>query len=245
MKDINLEKLYKMTKTDDEVHEQLMDALIIAGCHEHIKHRASETAKEQQIEVHSPNFNILDTYIENIKKKEQSKKRHRTFNKVKDIAIKVAACLSILFIISIITVTSSEAARVAFLNTYVEVFEIKTDFSIISDDEKTDTVSEMQQFEYIPSGFEVTETFDDGQLYKVKYETENGDFVNIKVTYETTVSIDSEDAEATKKVIEDKICYISYKEETVNVLFIYNERGYVITSNISMGEIEKIIQNMK
>ena len=243
---MKINDLNKLIRTDEEVDNQLMDAIIVTGCHELIKSENFEPTEEELNKAVSKDFDDeMENFFQRFNDEGQFQKRQKRVNKFKDVMLKISACFAILVLILIITVVSSEAAQVVFMNTYVKVFDIKTDFSIISEDEQINVDNEIKLFGYIPSGFELTETFDNDDLYMATFENSDGEFITIKIMEESAVTIDSEETDVVERNIGGNDCYISDKDGTVNVFFIKNERGYIIESNTDMHEIKKIIENIK
>ena len=232
---MKMNDLNKLIRTDEEVDNQLMDAIIIAGCHELIKSENFEPTEEEINKAVSKDFDDkMKEFIQRLNDETQFRKRQKRTKIFKDVLLKISACFAILVLILTITVASSEAAQVVFMNTYVKVFDIKTDFSIISDDEQNIADNKIEKFRYIPSGFELTEAFDNNDLYMATFENKDGEYVTIKIMEESATTIDSEETEITEKLIGENDCFISEKDGIANVFFIKNERGYVIESNTDM-----------
>jgi hypothetical protein len=243
---MKVEDLNKLLRTDEEVDEKLMDAIIIAGCHELIKSESFVPTEEELKKIDSKELDEkMKEFFLKLSDEEKFRKRRKRIAGFKNIMLKISACFAVLFIISIVIVASSEAAQVVFMNTYVEVFDIKTDFHITSENEQIPFDTEYEQFEYIPFGFEMVEVFDDDYLYMATLENIDGKYIVIQITQEAHITIDTEDAKVTEKYIGDKNCFISEKDGITIIFFMYEERAYVIESDINMEEIEKIIKNIK
>ena len=243
---MKVDALNKLIRTDEQVDEKLMDAIIIAGCHELIKSENFAPTEEELKKIESKELDDkMKEFFLKLGDEEKFQKRRKRVAKFKNVMLKISACFAVLFLISVVVVASSEAAQVVFMNTYVEVFDISTDFHITSEGEQIPVDIEFEQFGYIPFGFEIVESFDNDYLYIATLENSDGKYIVIQISQEANITIDTEDAKVTEKYIGDKNCFISEKNGITTIFFMYNERAYLIESDINMEEIEKIIKNIK
>ena len=236
----------KVKYTDEEVDAKLLEALMLAGFHETIKNENVEVDEETKQSISFSKafdervrrmFTEMDDLDQHLRKKA---KRQKVYNTI----IKIAACFAVFIFISIVTVVSSEAARIKFLNIYVETFDISTDFTFYDEDADQE-YPKLNEFNYIPFGYELIGETENEDMSYVRYENQVGQYISITTMAEGAISLDTESAEATEQMIGDHQCFVSRKDDMILVLLSYQNRNYQITSNGEWEEIKKMIENIQ
>jgi len=233
--------------SDNEIDDDLLDAAIKAGCHEHIKNSNSDSSKKDKVKVvFSDDFEKkMKNIIRNFSDEDKFLKRKNRWHKASGAFVKLSACFAWLMIISILTITSSKALQSRFMNMYVEAFDIKTDYEFSFEEEIYQGRSTIERFTYIPPGFELQEEFDGEEIFFAIFENDDEKYINLQVLGECSSSVDSEDAEYTVKKIGEYTCDIYIEHEEKRIIFVDEDKGFIIISNIEMNELEKIIKNIK
>jgi len=245
---MNMREINKLVKSDAEVDEKLIDAIIAAGCHEMIKNETFSPSKQElkKVAVSKELDSRMEKLFDQFEDEDRLKRKQERRDKTKSALLKICAGFVLVFFLSAITVVSSEAARVKVLNTYIKVFETKTDFLVTDAKEQIVTGSGWEQFGYMPEGFELVEEFDGEGLYVARFEEKNGKYIEMEIATGGASSIDSENAEIVEKSLGGRDCYIARKSGKMIVVFMVDEKVYTIISNIDdINEMEKIIENIK
>jgi len=235
-----------MRYTDEEVDAKLLEAMMLAGFHETIKNE-SVAADEEAEHV----ISFSKAFDERVRRMfgemddlEQQKRKKVKRQKVYNTIVKIAACFAVFVFISIVTVVSSEAARVKLLNIYVETFDVSTDFTF-SEEKVDQEYYGPSEFNYIPLGYELTGETENEDMSYARYENQSGQYISITIMTDGAISLDTEKAETTEQMIGEHRCYISKKEDIILVLLTYQNRIYQISSDGDWEEIKKMIENIK
>lgn len=247
---MNKKSFNKLVYTDEQINEELIDALIKAGSHEHIHNSTFEIPSDElsDVEFSDALDKKLLNYIDEYDKQLRTKKVIKFAVKIKNIAIRAAAALFVFVVMAVGFVATSEAAQIKFLNIYVEYTDIDTRFHFGEDidPETANSVNPPSEsvYSYIPFGFEFVHEDINPAVQMTRYENAEGVFIEIHQMKSGNINVDAEDVNSYITEVDGITCYVTEHEEMNNVICEKNELYYFIVSDIDVEEILKIISGI-
>jgi len=250
---MNKKNFNNLLYTDEQINDELVDALIKAGAQEYIQNSTLEIPSEElsDVEFSDELDRKLLKYFDDLDKQQRNKNLVNFTTKAKNIAMRAAAALFVLVVLAVGFVATSEAAQIKLLNIYVEYTDIDTRFFFGSDrDPDTDNqgnsaiTSTETVYSYIPFGFEFVHEDINPAVQMIRYENAEGVFIEIHQMKSGNLNVDAEDVNSYMAEVDDITCYVTEHEEMNNVICEKNELYYFIVSDIDVEEILKIISGI-
>lgn len=173
------------------------------------------------------------------------KERQKEFLKVFSKHAQRAACILLVLIIgSGIAIYSVEAWRIKILNFVLEIGQPNTDFNF-SDNGGSSYSDDDITLEYVPMGFEMTNSYSTRQ--KVFLTFTNGEkYFHIVITdIDTNSSIDTENGTMDKTEVNGFEAIYTTNHNINAIIWHNNELVFRISGNILKEEILKIAENIK
>lgn len=231
---------------EQSIHNEYEEALVKMALHDYMK-LTEEKPTQEQLDRLTFSQEFEETMEQQLKvwEKEDRKKKRKNSQPNKLIA-KIAACIGFLLLVSIGTMTVSEAARIKIINYFMKQSDIASDFTFYNrtDEEVVRNNSETTFFaNLVPKGFELTEEVINGALFILRYENDSRIFIEFtSINDATAISVDTEDALVSNININGVDVFVSEKIETVQAIYVKNENGISIISNMKKEEIIEIIK---
>ncbi len=155
----------------------------------------------------------------------------------------IAAIIVVLFGVSVMSV---QGLRIRFMNFILSFTETNTKITYVSEEEDKNSYSVGDiTLEYLPSGFALNSTRNQGKTVRV-------DFVNgnktIKFSVRTSVSVsnlDTERAGSELLMIKDIETFVTQKDNDIILSWNNGEKVFELMGNIEREEIIKIAENIK
>jgi len=182
---MNKKNFNNLLYTDEQINDELVDALIKAGAQEYIQNSTLEIPSEElsDVEFSDELDRKLLKYFDDLDKQQRNKNLVNFTTKAKNIAMRAAAALFVLVVLAVGFVATSEAAQIKLLNIYVEYTDIDTRFFFGSDrDPDTDNqgnsaiTSTETVYSYIPFGFEFVHEDINPAVQTTRYEDIEGKY---------------------------------------------------------------------
>ncbi len=249
---LNKEIFKSLAFDDKQIDDELIDALIKAGSHEYIQNSIMEIPDEElSDEEFSKELDkkILN-YIDTIDKQDRNEKAVYVFKKVRSIAVRAAAVFFVLIVLAVGFVATAEAAQLQLLQMYIEHSDISSNFEFIRPSSDNETSREQQTrtlehiFWYIPQGFEYVYENHEGDLSFLRYEDEQGNYIEIVQVQFGSLQSDTQSACNYKLEINGLICFISEHPDKTIAIFNIGSNNYNITSTLPIEDIAEIIKNI-
>lgn len=244
MRDVNLDKL---VQTDDEIDNEYFDMLIKLGCHENIKTNTFQPTEEELRSVtFSKKFeDNMKRMFKSFKDEDRFEKKSNRGAKIKSFAYKAAAVFAIIMLLSLITITTTEAARVKFVNVFIDTFDMATEFSFTENDSDIEEHSQINRLNYITEGFEIVNLIEEDNQVIARYENDSDQFITVTIVSEGEIIVDSENSNMNLIKIGEYYCKVSEKNGVYIIAFKDEENGFMIESNLDFKELENIIKNIR
>ena len=170
-------------------------------------------------------------------------------------------------LVAIITMTivlaaafSTGADRLKFLDYFMNISDISTDFTKSPDSEKgvyyvdesikesTEETTEYKysiKLNYVPDGFILTDTTESKSNYDITYYNANKYFYISKSIVPGTMSIDTENAKTEYIDIKGNEAFMSIKPNQIILIWVNNDILYKVYGNIDRETVIKIAENME
>lgn len=247
---MNRKNFNNLVFTDEQINDELIDVLIKAGAQEYIQNSTLEIPSEELSDIEFSNEldkKILK-YFDDYEKNEKNQNIIKFTAKVKNIAIRAAAALFVLVVLAFGFVATSEAAQIKLLNMYIEFTDIDTRFFFGSENDPdtnnqnnptTETV-----YSYIPFGFELVYEDINPAVQLTRYEGIDGGFIEIHQMKSGNVNVNAEDANSYMTEVDGVSCYVTEHEEINTIICEKNELFYLISSDINVDEMLKIVSGI-
>ena len=235
---------------DDQINNELIDALIKAGSHEYIQNTNIDIPDEKMSDdkFSKELDKKLRKYFATLNKKKRETNIMKFVNKAKNIAVRVAAVLFVLVALAAGFVATSKAAQIKLLHIYIEHSDIDSNIEF----EETQTkIPEKQKIEsletifwYIPDGYEFVYENQNSSTKEILYEGADDGYIEIIEMSEGNLRLDSEGANNYNVEVGEVTCFVSQHSDKTIVVFRINEKNYNIISTLPIEEIIKIIENI-
>jgi len=248
---MNKDKFNILAFNDEQVNDELMDALIKAGAHEFIQNSTLEVpdAELSDIEFTKELDKKMLEYFGTIEKDQRNSKVTHIYQKAKNIALRAAAILLVLIVMAVGFVATSEATQLKLLHMYIEHSDIDSSFDFQDTGAKAPERQEIESLEtmfwYIPDGFELIYEDHSQNIKTILYESFEGGYIDIALMTDGNLKIDSEEANNFNIEVNGHVCFVSEHDDKIIVVFNIGELNYIISTTIPLNEITKIIENIK
>lgn len=158
----------------------------------------------------------------------------KVFQRVAIVVLVVVACFSTMFV-------TSEAFRVEVMNYVIEIFDEKIDLGIVSDDGLSSEVD--LNVNWVPEGYVLA--VEGRNSMRIWKQYENGDN-HIKISVfmideNSTVSVDTEDADATFVDVSGIQAVLTKKEDTSQIAWISAEDKVAVIVKSNSADIDAIM----
>lgn len=182
--------------------------------------------------------------MENLFRRER---KSRIYDRTKTYVKRVAVVFILVIAISTITIASVSAWRIKVMNFIMEMTQQDTNINIDKDGFKSNSYKDNEMIlNYVPEGF-ILEKIELLQNNYVYYEfAKEHDFFDFRtMDINSSLSIDTEDANVKKITINEREALYSENENNNILVWHDEELIYVLTGNISKNELIKIAKNFK
>lgn len=240
----------------EKLLDQYEDALFSLLMNEFAENEGKEALKENERlkeditfvvpqELHQRCMKTITLYFA---KRSIKKAGHVFGGVIKKIA--VVALIGTLLFTTVFAVSSD--FRIKTLNWVTEVFNDRTEFSFIEDEpvDKTDDDGQKVKVEWIPKGFYQKDQSENKFSLRLDYCSDNGEEFSV-VVFEganTTLGIDTEDAEVENIDIQGEEAILASKDGTIQIAWASQELQsyYIISGPETMKEdLIKVAQGIK
>jgi|GEM_PF-6271454 len=248
---MNKDKFNILAYSDEQINDELMDALIKAGAHEFIQNSTLEVpdAELSDIEFTKELDKKMLEYFGTIEKDQRNSKVTHIYQKAKNIALRAAAILLVLIVMAVGFVATSEATQLKLLHMYIEHSDIDSSFDFQGTGTKIPEKQRIESLEamiwYIPEGFELIHEDHSQNIKTILYENVSGDYIDIALMTGGNLKIDSEEANNFNIEVKGHVCFVSEHDDKIIVVFNVNDFNYTIATTLPLDEIIKIIENIK
>lgn len=225
-----------------EHYNEALDALIRLAGFELLEAKASEMPTDLSTQNIDVDFKEMDKEIDRMIRREIAKHR---FIKFTNVMKKAAAVLVVVIVISAIATVSSQALRIKFLNLFNIRGEVSTEITISEDNFSNNIDSNCIIPEYMPEGYELSETTKMEAMFISTYRNSNNCIIRIEQSmdgYEATA--DNERFDCFETEVSGKKVYVIDKGSKNIVCFNTSEYGFIITGEIEVSEILKIVKSI-
>lgn len=221
----------------EETFEALLKAAVIDSCY-------SELEKYPQKEtIDKVDDSKVDSVIRKLIKR---LKRKSVLVKMLYSISKAAAIFLIILGVGFIGLLQADEVRASCINFIETTYEKYIKYDIFNENVKTENIFEVG---YIPSGYQLIDTFQDEIKYRKVYE--NGEKMVITIEYfiakNSSFHIDNEGCSINEFTINDLTCQsFIYSNGKLNKLSMHTESGlFLIKGHISEKELKEIAINLK
>ncbi|MDD2494791.1 MAG: DUF4367 domain-containing protein [Tissierellia bacterium] len=218
-----LEAILEVSASDiwDKVTEELLEG------YDGQKHEFSERHKEKMQELFDK------------ARKDSAKLRRKIYFK------RIAVSFIVVIAISTIAISSVSAWRVRFMNFILEITEKDTNITFEIDNSNIDSYKfDEFTFEYIPEGFKLEKSETRGDYVYISFHNRNKYFNFRTIDIESSLSIDTENAETGEIIINDRNVIYSKKDGVFILVWNDDNIAYLLIGNMDENELVKIAENI-
>ncbi len=155
----------------------------------------------------------------------------------------IAAVMVVIFSVSVMSV---QGLRIRFMNFILNFTESNTKITYVDEEEDKNsyTVGDIV-LEYLPSGFVLDSTRNQGKSAYIEFSSENK-YICLSIRdAETITNVDTEKAGAELLMVNDIEVFISQKNDAYILSWNDNLKAFEMMGNIEREEIIKIAENIK
>lgn len=208
-----------------------------------LKKSASLAAEEMGAEVSKKTVNeFSEEHERKMKKLFAREKRNRRMRRFVVYAVRIAAVLVIVTVVSGAVIFNVDALRIRFLNMFTNT---QTTNTKISYKDGTSYSNDFVTIKYVPEGFDLEEEQLKKHMVYMHFANNDQYFVVNVAVSDSTISIDTEDAETKKIEINGSEVLYSKKENTNIFSYSYDKYAVNVMGNIEKDLIIEIIRNIE
>ena len=222
----------------EELNEDIFMAIFRKGAYEYLEDGINEFKDV-------PNFSLPETGEKKILNLINKQVRKEKANRILKKLVKIAAIFFIIVTVCTITIISVEALRVPVYNFFINS---KDEITNVQVNETTSEAQNNSSFEpsYLPEGFELASTNEDGDFFSQFYMNNNEDTIIINQnSSEGFFGIDTENAEYDSIKINNSNGFYSEKNGTTQLYFYTEYHSYLIISTLDITELVKIANSIQ
>ena len=161
-----------------------------------------------------------------------------------------AAVILIVATVMFSSLMTVEAYREKLIEVVTQVFEELTEYRFTSSSDAPG--AQDVTFGYVPEGMKETsrENYKDYGFMKVICEGENDEYISLAIyitssTSETTMALDTEDAEVTTGMVHGKEATFVDKEDGASILWTEGNNIFCLSGSLSMSETQRIAEGLQ
>ena len=219
----------------NEIKDKTLDNLLY--------YAAQEASKELVDEMPAPE-SVEFSY-------EHERKMKKLFKNSKKISTKsylkrASAIVAVFIIISGISIASVQAWRIRFLNFIMHITESNTELRYKENDTESSSYSaDDVNLEYVPNGFKLSESRNSSGKIYLRFENKNLTFSLYIRQLDSTLNVDTENADAKVIKLNGKDAFITEKGDIIAIIWNSETKSFALSGNLSEEEIIKIAENIK
>ena len=219
----------------NEIKDKTLDNLLY--------YAAQEASKELVDEMPAPE-SVEFSY-------EHKRKMKKLFKNSKKISTKsylkrASAIVAVFIIISGISIASVQAWRIRFLNFIMHITESNTELRYKENDTESSSYSaDDGNLESVPNGFKLSESRNSSGKIYLRFENKNLTFSLYIRQLDSTLNVDTENADAKVIKLNGKDAFITEKGDIISIIWNSETKSFALSGNLSEEEIIKIAENIK
>lgn len=221
--------------------EEFFDSVIKRAGFCILENAADDLPPKDEAAVNMGDMRGLDARMNKIFKREQSRARWR---KARKIALRTAAAILAVIVVSGVAVASSEALRIQVLNMFLSTNDVSTEISFSGGTQEAspgDTFDLM----YVPKGFEMVESREMPNLHVVIYRNQAEDRIIVERSgIGTQFSVDNERHENKEITIAGTPVFASEGEGGSSLIFHSDSYAFHIFGDIVLEECIKMAESL-
>ena len=159
---------------------------------------------------------------------------------------RASTIVAVFIIISGISIASVQAWRIRFLNFIMHITESNTELRYKENDTESNSYSaDDVNLEYVPNGFNLSESRNSSGKIYLRFENKNLTFSLYIRQLDSTLNVDTENADAKVIKLNGKDAFITEKGDIISIIWNSETKSFALSGNLSEEEIIKIAENIK
>lgn len=114
-----------------------------------------------------------------------------------------------------------------------------------NDTESSSYSADDVNLEYVPNGFKLSESRNSGGKIYLRFENKNLTFSLYIRQLDSTLNVDTENADAKVIKLNGKDAFITEKGDIISIIWNSETKSFALSGNLSEEEIIKIAENIK
>lgn len=234
----------------NDMADQLFDSVLKRACEELAKEEYEQDKKgSEKIELPKELDDRIFTMLAEAKAKEgkeKSRARKET-RKVHSVTVlrKAAMIFLCIAVLGAIAIPNGDAWRVRFQNLFLGMTDTSTELKFKLDDTNDIVASELPSPEYVPKGYNMTESGSEGGRAYIVFQNNANESLVFEISETEVTHFNSHTTEIYPIDINDMEGFYSTKEGTNILIWERDEYAYSLSGTISKEEIIRMAKSVE